>query len=73
VQLRLSVAPFFSSRSSGLVGGEEDIILDCYRLAKWFHVNPEIFLSIPLSEVTLHLRRAAQLDREQQATTGDED
>jgi hypothetical protein len=73
VQLRLSVAAFFSARSSGLVGGEQDIILDCYRLARWFHVSPKVFLSMPLSEVGLHRYRAAQCDREQQAATGDDD
>ncbi len=49
------------------------MILDCYRLARWYHVSPELFLAMPLSEVNLHLRRTAQLDREQQARTSDDD
>jgi hypothetical protein len=56
-----------------LVGGEEEIILDCYRLARWYHVSPEVFLSMPLSEVELHRHRTAQCDRAQQAVTGDDD
>jgi hypothetical protein len=59
-------AKFFSARSTGLVGSENDIILDCYRLAKHFHVSPEVFLNMPLSEVRIHLSRAAELDRRQQ-------
>jgi hypothetical protein len=42
-------------------------------LARWFHVSPKVFLSMPLSEVGLHRYRAAQCDREQQAATGDDD
>jgi len=49
-----------------LVGGEDEIILDCYRLARWFHVSPEVFLYMPLSEVTIHMLRADQLQQEQQ-------
>jgi len=57
---------FFSARSTGLVGGEDEIILDSYRLARWYHVSPEVFLAMPLSEVRLHLSRTAELDRRQQ-------
>jgi hypothetical protein len=49
-----------------LVGGETEIILDSYRLARYFHVSPEVFLSMPLSEVRLHMERTAELDRRQQ-------
>jgi hypothetical protein len=43
-----------------LVGSEEDIILDCYRLAGHYHISPEVFLAMPLDEVMLHLHRTAQ-------------
>jgi hypothetical protein len=56
-----------------LVGSEDDIILDCYRLARWYHVSPEIFLSMPLSDVALHLARTAQCDRMQQQAMSDDD
>jgi len=59
----LQVARFFSSRSSVLVGADEDIILDCYRLARWYHQAPEYFLNMPLSDVRLHLMRTGQLAR----------
>jgi len=69
----LSVARFFSSRSGGLVGGhEDDIVLDCYRLARWYHQIPDVFLKMPLSEVRLHLFRTIQLAKiMQQANDGD--
>ena len=62
---------FFSARSTGLVGSEDDIILDSYRLARWYHVSPEVFLAMPLSEVRLHMERTAELDRRQQPVDDD--
>jgi hypothetical protein len=46
-----------------LVGNDENIVLDCYRLAKWYSCSPEVFLAMPLGEVQLHLYRTAQLSR----------
>jgi hypothetical protein len=65
---------FFSSRSSGLVGSENDIVLDCYQLAKFYHISPEVFLNMPLSDVHLHLVRSHEMDlrRQQQAASDDE-
>jgi len=56
-----------------LVGGhEDDIVLDCYRLARWYHQIPDVFLKMPLSEVRLHLFRTIQLAKiMQQANDGD--
>ncbi|WP_275945430.1 hypothetical protein [Bradyrhizobium sp. BRP22] len=42
-------------------------------MARWYHVNPDIFLSMPLTEVAMHLHRTAQLDREQQQAKGEDD
>lgn len=56
-----------------MVGGEDEIILDCYRLARWYHISPDVFLSMPLSEVSIHMYRTAQCDRAQQAAAGDDD
>lgn len=62
--MRLSAAQFFSSRSSGLVGGDsEQLVLDCYWLARWYHQSPEHFLAMPLSDVHLHIFRTNQLTR----------
>ena len=44
-----------------MVGADESMILDCYRLAKYYATSPSIFLSMPISEVQLHLFRTIQL------------
>jgi hypothetical protein len=66
-------AQFFSSRSSGLVGSENDLILDCYQLAKFYHVSPDVFLDMPLSTVYLHLTRSGEMDRRRQLQARSED
>jgi hypothetical protein len=42
---------------------DDGIILDCYRLASYYHLDPRTFLDMPVSEVRLHLSRTAQLER----------
>ena len=58
-----------------MVGDEEDLVLDCYRLARWYYQSPEVFLNMPLDEVRIHLVRtlklAAIMRRQQQAEDGD--
>jgi hypothetical protein len=45
-----------------LVGEEDDeIVLDCYWLAQWYHQSPEHFLAMPISEVQLHVMRTYQI------------
>ena len=56
-----------------MVGSEDEVILDCYRLARWYHVSPEVFLDMPLSDVAMHLHRSAQCDRAQQSAVSDDD
>jgi hypothetical protein len=68
--LRLSDSRFFSARIGRLVGDEEEIILICYRLAKHYHVSPDVFLSMPMDEVLLHAHRTAQMENTRQS--GDE-
>jgi hypothetical protein len=48
------------------------MILDCYRLARLYHVSPEVFLSMPFSEVRIHLTRTAELTRRQQPVDDDD-
>jgi hypothetical protein len=55
-----------------LVGDEDEIILDCYRLAHWYHVSPEVFLAMPLSDVRIHLSRSWELKRRQQPVSDDD-
>jgi hypothetical protein len=70
--LRLPAAEFFSSRSFGLVGEDDDIVLDSYRLARWYHQSPEVFLAMPLSEVRMHRRRTVQLQARMEAESADD-
>jgi len=39
----------------------ESVVLDCYRLARWYQQSPDVFLSMPLSHVKLHMYRSLQL------------
>jgi hypothetical protein len=45
------------------VSSDENLILDCYRLARFYHTSPDAFLSMPLGDVQLHLYRTIQLTR----------
>jgi hypothetical protein len=46
-----------------VVVSEENLILDCYRLARWYHTSPEVFLAMPLNDVHLHMYRTIQLNK----------
>jgi hypothetical protein len=56
-----------------LVGSENDIILDCYQLARFYHVSPEVFLNMPLSEVHLHLLRSNEMDQRRRQSMSDDE
>jgi hypothetical protein len=72
--LRVSAQKFFSPRSGGLVGvGDQEIILDCYRLARWYHQAPDVFLNMPLSQVQLHLIRTIELAKIMRAEAQESD
>jgi hypothetical protein len=38
------------------------MVLDCYRLAKYYAQSPTVFLDMSVGEVRLHLYRTIQLD-----------
>jgi hypothetical protein len=44
----------------------ENIILDCYRLAKYYQLHPDVFLEMPITEVDVHMQRTVQLERMRQ-------
>jgi hypothetical protein len=50
---------------------DDAMILDCYRLAAHYKLDPRIFLEMPISEVQLHLARTAQLERMRAAESGE--
>ena len=74
--MRLQAAGFFSPRPGGLgLNEDEDIILNCYWLAQWYHQNPEVFLSMPISQVQIHMmrtQRIAEIRREYSAAQSDD-
>jgi hypothetical protein len=72
-QLRLSVAGFFYSGSGSLVGEDDDVILDCYRLARWYHQSPDVFLAMTLSEVRRHMTHTLKLAHLMRAESADGD
>jgi hypothetical protein len=37
------------------------MILDCYRLAEFYHQHPDVFLNMPVEDVRTHAMRTAQL------------
>jgi hypothetical protein len=59
--VRVSAKKFFLAGGGRLVVSDEALILDSYRLAKYYSVSPEVFLNMPISEVRLHLRRTCEL------------
>lgn len=50
---------------------DDGMIIDCYRLASYYHLDPRIFLDMSISEVKLHLSRTAQLERQRAQESGE--
>jgi hypothetical protein len=55
------------------IGEDEDLVLDCYRLARWYRQNPEVFLAMPMSQVRLHMEHTLRLRRLMRRESSDED
>ena len=55
---------------SGFVSDE--IILDCYRLAKQYGIDPDIFLNKPLSVIQRHMKWTAKLIETQRSQEDNE-
>lgn len=45
----------------------DDIVLNCYRLADRFHQNPDVFLSMPISQIDSHIYWTIELIKAQRA------
>jgi hypothetical protein len=50
---------------------DDGMVIDCYRLASYYHLDPRIFLEMSISEVQLHLSRTAQLERSRAVESGE--
>lgn len=55
------------------IGEDEDLVLDCYRLARFYHQNPDVFLAMPIGQVRLHMARTIRLRRLQRRESSDDD
>lgn len=53
----MAVGAFFHA------GSVDDIILDCYRLAKYYSVDPDVWLAKPLSRVRRDMSWTAKLSQ----------
>jgi hypothetical protein len=53
-----------------LVGDE--LVLDCYRLAKFYNQSPAVFLEMGMSEVRIHLERTIDLSNIMRAAASDD-
>jgi len=53
----------------------DDLILNCYRLAKYYHVNPEVFMEMPIfSRLSMHVYYTAKLiEAQRKASRRDDD
>lgn len=49
-----------------------DAVLDCYRLANFYHISPTTFLEMPISDVRLHLERTIDLAHQMKRERGDD-
>jgi hypothetical protein len=59
--VRVQAATFFYSKSGSLV--ESFQIIDCYRMARFYHVSPTVFLDMGLTEFAVHLRWTSKLSQ----------
>jgi hypothetical protein len=59
----VETGPFFYAGDGSIVS-PDNVVLDCYRLAKFYHLDPDIFLAKPLSELRRNLRWTGRLQQE---------
>jgi len=55
----------FFRTSTGVIS-PDSVILQCYQLAKYYHLDPCIFLDKPISEVHRHMMWTGKLEDEVQ-------
>ena len=59
-----AVAFFYAHNGVSGGGGPDQLVLRCYELAKFYHVDPSIFLEKPLTEIQRHLYWTHRLGEE---------
>ena len=51
----MAASPFFHA------GSVDDLVIDCYRLARFYSVEPDVWLAKPLSAIRRHMKWTAKL------------
>ena len=54
---------------------QDELILNCYRLADRFKLNPDVFLSMPITDIGRHIHytvKLTELQREAQSGSDDD-
>ena len=53
---------------------DDNCVLDCYRLARYYHVDPRVFLQMSMSEIAVHLRWTIKLAKimQDESSSGDD-
>lgn len=63
--MRVSASTFFSAGAGTLVTAvapdPDELIINCYRLADRYHLNPDVFLDMPISRIDMHVRYTVRL------------
>jgi hypothetical protein len=52
---------------------DDNIILDCYRLAKQYGIDPDVFLNKPLSVIRKHIVWTSKLLEKQRQQSADDE
>jgi hypothetical protein len=57
-----------------IVGEDEQIVLNCYRLARFYRCDPRVFLAMPLfSELSAHWYYTCRLAEQERQNNSDDD
>jgi hypothetical protein len=59
--MRASATTFFYRGTGNVVIDQDDLILNCYRLANYYHQNPEVFTEMSLSRLDTHIYYTGRL------------
>jgi hypothetical protein len=59
--MRASATTFFYRGAGNVVVNQEDLILNCYRLAQHYNQNPEVFTEMTLSRLDMHIYYTGRL------------
>lgn len=50
----------------------EELIINCYRLAHYYHQRPDVFTEMPLSQVNTHIKYTVRLIEMQNEARGED-